>query len=522
MKKIIVLVIALLVGITAMAYLYFSKLGLEKNAKDLALQSATNNAAIVFSFQNDKGFYEIIKAQNLIQQVLGNEKIEILKLLKQTIVNDNALNKYIHNQQIYISILPDSNKNLNFLVTVQLKEDEDLTKFHNVIKAKKNISVLKANLFLFKLDDSTATYANIQDRVITLSTSLKLINDAAVRLKENPFTEYIKTQNSITKSALAQVYINFNQVPRILKNILNGKINGEIAVLNDQNSFASLTYNFSKERIFLSGNTELKSEDNYLKLFEKGVAQSISIQNVLPENTANYVIYAFDDYQKWLKEFRKLQARTKQLDKAELTIKTIKTEYRTDLNTIFPAFTKNQFATFQLNTAEKLGAIQLINGEKVKQLLFDVSTAYNDDIKIFKSSNILEGYFGEAFKNFSRPYYVVIDNYLIVANNASTLVSFLSNYKNNRLLVQSAAYTDAMNQISSTLNVSFYINLTKSQNILNNHLYSDYYKNLRADSGLKSFDTFCYQMVADKNKFITNVLLNKYLEEKIPDSLSIR
>ncbi|RZM25423.1 MAG: hypothetical protein EOO88_19360 [Pedobacter sp.] len=62
-----------------------------------------------------------------------------------------------------------------------------------------------------------------------------------------------------------------------------------------------------------------------MKLFEKGVAQSISIQNVLPENTANYVIYAFDDYQKWLKEFRKLQARTKQLDKAELTIKTIKT-----------------------------------------------------------------------------------------------------------------------------------------------------------------------------------------------------
>ncbi|WP_316796951.1 hypothetical protein [Pedobacter agri] len=522
MKKIIILAIALFFGIAGMAYLYFSKLGNEKNAKDLALQSATNNAAIVFSFQNDKGFYEIISAQNLIQQVLGEEKTILLTQLKDIVINDNMLNKYIKDQNIYISVLPDSNKTLNFLITVQLNAEEDLNKFNQVIKLNKNIATVKNDLYNVKLNDSTSAYANIKDRVITLSTSLKLINDAAVRLAENPFTNYIKENNTVSKSALAQVYINFNQIPLLLKNILAGNINGNIEVLNKQNGFASLAYNFSKERILFNGNTMLKSDENYLKLFETSVAQATNIQNIFPDQTANYVIYAFDDYKTWFKAFNELQTKINQFSQAERTISTIKNDFRTDLNSIFPVYTKNQFATFQLNTNEKLGAIQLTNGEKVKQLLFDVSTDYSDEIKVFKSSNILSVYFGDAFKNFSKPFYVIIDNYLIVANNASTVASFLNSYKNNKLMIQNPVYLDAMNQISTTSNISYYVNLQKSKDILRDNISSKYYKHLLADSGLKTFDTFCYQMIADKNKFITNVLFNKYVQQSIPDSLSIR
>ena len=522
MKKIIILTIALFFGIAGMAYLYFSKLSNENNAKDLALQSATNNAAIVFSFQNDKGFYEIIKAQNLIQQVLGEDKIQLLIQLKDLIINDNALNKFIQDQYIYVSVLPDSNKTLNFLITVQLRADEDLNKFNQVIKSKNYITPLQNGQYSLRLNDSVSAYANLNDRVITLSTSLKFINDAAIRLAENPFTDYIKENNAVSRSALAQIYINFNHVPLVLKNILTGKLNGSIEVLNKQNAFASLSYNFSKERILFNGSTTLKDDFSYLKLFEQSAAQVTNIQNILPDNTANYAIYAFDDYKTWFKSLKTLQTKANQITQGDQTISSIKNDYRTDLNLIFPLYAKNQFATFQLSTSEKLGAIQLTNGEKVKQLLFDVSTDYSDEIKVFKSANILQVYFGEAFKNFSKPFYAIIDNYLIVANNASTIASFLNSYKNNRLMIQNPIYMDAMNQISTTSNISYYVDLRKSENIFRDNISSKYYKHFRADSGLKTFDTFCYQLIADKNKFISNVLLNKYVQQPIPDSLSIR
>jgi len=142
----------------------------------------------------------------------------------------------------------------------------------------------------------------------------------------------------------------------------------------------------------------------------------------------------------------------------------------------------------------------------------DVSADYNDEIKIFKSSDILYNFFGEPFKKFGRPYYTIIDNNLVFANNASTVQAFLTSYKNNRLLIQTPKYINALNQISTSSNIGYYISTNNSSDIFRNNILLPFYKHLRADSGLKNFDTFYYQMSADKNKFITNMLLNKYLE----------
>lgn len=522
MRKIIILTSALLLGIAFMAYYYFSKLGSENDAKDLALQSATNNAAVIFSFQNDKSFYNIIEGQSLIQQVLGNEKMNLLKQLKLHVIDNKTLNAFIQDQPVYISLLPDTNKTINFLLTVQIHPDKDISNFYQQLKLQKQITARGKDLYLARLNDSLSVYFGIQNQVITASTSVKLVKDAAIRLTENPFTNYIKESNRLNKNVLAQIYINYNQAPLLLKNILAGNINGELSLFNEQNSYATLNYNFSKEKILFNGNTELKSSDNYLKLFEDVKVQAIDIQNILPENTASYVIYAFDNYASWQPKLNTWQTKKKLTDKANSVINNVKREYRTDLNNIWPAFSKNQFVVFQLSTTEKLGAIALTNGEKVKQLLFDVSADYNDEIKIFKSSDILSSYFGEPFQKFGRPYYTIIDNNLIVANNASTIQSFLNSYRNNKLLIQKPEYQDALNQLPGTSNISYYINLKNAADIFRNNILLRYYKHLRADSGLKSFDTFYYQMSADKNKFITNMLLNKYLKPEIPDSLSLR
>jgi hypothetical protein len=522
MRKIIILISVLLLGVAFMSYLYFSKLGIENDTKDLALQSATNNAALLFSFRNDKGFYEIIEGQDLLQQAIGKEKTDLLKQLKESFINHKIINNLIQDQEIYLSLLPDSNQTLNFLITVQVKPDQTALNFQNKLKPLLAQVPQENNIYSAKVNDSLNIFVGIQHQVLTLSTSLKLVKDAGIRLKENPFTAYIKEARIQNKNILAQLYINFNQAPLLLKNIISGSLNGELAVFKAQNSFATLNYNFSKERILFNGNTEIKAEDNYLKLFENIPVQKTEIQNILPDQTASYTLYAFDNYQSWQKKLMSWQAQKKLTDQTNLVIKQVKSDYRTDLNAIFPVYLKNQFVTFQLNTGEKLVAISLSNGEKVKQLLFDVSEDYSDEIKHFKSANILFSYLGEPLKNFAKPYYTIIDNYLIAANHASTIQSFLSRYRNNELLIQEPEYIDALNQLSSTSNIGYYINLKRSNNIFRSQMLSRYYRHLQEGNGLKSFDTFYYQMSADRNKFITNLLLNKYLKQEVADSLTNR
>ncbi|UKT65131.1 hypothetical protein [Pedobacter mucosus] len=522
MKKILILVTALFLGVTFMAYFYFSKLGIENDAKDFALQSATNNAALVFSFQNDKSFYEILNGQEILQQILGEQKISLLKQIKESIINNVTINDFIKEQQIYVSILPDTSKILNFLLTVQIQPEKKIALLFDYLKSKNAITKVENELYYLKLNDKLSIYIGTKNQVLTASNSLRLVKNAQIRLIENPFTDYIKENNLLNKNVLAHIYINYNQAPLLLKNIITGNINGEISILNKQNSYAALNYNFSKERILFNGNTMLKSSDNYLKTFESASPQTLSIQNILPDNTANYVLYAFNDYKSWQNKLTTWQEQRKELSKAKLVINNIMRDYRIDLNSVFPTYVKNQFVTFQLSTSEKLAAISLSNGEKVKQLIIDVSADYNDEIKLFKASDILYSFFGEPFKKFGRPYYTIIDNKLIIANNASTIQSFLNSYKNNKLLIQHPEYLNALNQISSTSNISYYINNKNSTPIFRSNLTSSYYKHLRADSGLKSFDTFYYQMSSDKNKFITNLLLNKYIQPEIPDSLSNR
>ncbi|WP_231491974.1 hypothetical protein [Pedobacter sp. Leaf170] len=522
MKKILVILIILVTGVSFMAYLYFSKLNTENNEKDLALQSATNNAALIFAFQNDKSFYQIIEGQSLIQQVLGNQKSNLLKALKLYFIQDAALNNSIANQEIYLSILPDEEKELNFLITVQLQPDKKVQNIYTILKSKYLIDDQGNDVFKIKLNDSLSIFFGTKNQVITASTSKKLVIDAAVRLAENPFTEYIKQNNTYNKNVLGQIYINFNKTPLLLQNIIAGKLNGEISIFDKQNSYASLNYNFSKEKILFNGTTELKSTDNYLKLFEKVPNQTIYITNILPSNTANYNLYAFDNYENWRKKLITWQTNFDDEKKVSKTIDEVKSDYRVDLNSIFNTYTKNQFICFQLSTAEKLGAISLSNGEKVKQLLLDVSADYNEEIKIFKQSDVLYAFFGTPLKKFARPYYTIIDNNLVFANNASTVQAFLNSYKNNKLLINEASYLDAMNLVSTTSNLSFFINTNNSKDIFKENVLSPYYKHLRADSGLKSFDTFYYQMSADGNKFITNLLLNKYLQSEIPDTLRNR
>ncbi|WP_449436981.1 hypothetical protein [Pedobacter steynii] len=137
----------------------------------------------------------------------------------------------------------------------------------------------------------------------------------------------------------------------------------------------------------------------------------------------------------------------KESNRTSSILKNVSQKYHIDANQIFPKYFKDQLITFQLSTTEKIGAINLSNGEKVDQLLLDLSTDYGDGIKLLKEDDLLYVYFGEPFKKFKRPYYIIIDNYMVFANNASTIQSFLNNYKNNRLFINKESYANSVNQL---------------------------------------------------------------------------
>lgn len=521
MKKIYFTLFILMSAIAGMAYLYFSNLTRETSYQETSLYAATANSGLIFCIQNEKSVFEVLKGQHFFRKLLGEEKFGQLSLLKNELMSGPTVSNLIGNHNIFISFAAGKNKEIDYLVSTQLNDELEKPKLITAIQSKGITITTENGILKLALKDSSLFYLNIEKNLILLSNNSELIKTAMVHepTEENhQFVAYIKSGNKFSKNSLGNLYVDFNKVPAILKSILPGNLNGSLSVFNHQNSFATFNYNFSRERVFFNGNSEIHDPKNYLKLFTALSPQQNSIDNLLPENTANFRLYAMADYNIWKKSLANWFQINKEDQKVNRTIQDFNKEYHLNTADIFPAYFKNQFITFQLKTSENLAAVNLTNGDKVKQFLLDMSDDYNPDIKRFKKSGLLYCYFGEPFKQFSRPYYTIIDNNMIVSNQPAALSSFLEAYRSNKLLINTQDYINIYSQISKTANITYYINRKNSGDLVRKTIYLPYYNHYINKQGLEGFSSFVYQLSGDKGEFQTNLLLNT-IPEISPDTL---
>lgn len=490
---------------------------------DSSLYAATLNSGLIFSFENDKSILELLKSQELFKDLVGQAQYKQVQSLKNQLIAVSEINKAIEKQSIYISLVTDKNKkNIDFLYSTILNTEEiNKQQLLKTLSANKVQIQQEEELTKITLADSSIFYLAIKGKLLLLSSAqypLKAVINSTSN-QQSKFADYIKLNSRLTKNSLAEVYINFNVLPDLIKVTMPGKPTGELTILNHQDSYASLVYNFSKEKILLTGLTSINDLNSYYQLFSTQEAQKVTITNILPENTANYTAFGIQNYIDWSKtlaQWFKFNKEEKTISKAK---ENSKVKYHIDLETLFPKYFKNELISFQLSTAEKLGAVNLTNGDKLNQLLLDLSTEYSTEIRLFKESDLLYNYFGEPFKKFSRPYYTIIDNYMVFANNASTLESFLNSYRSNRLLLTKNEYGNVVNQLPNASSISFFIHLKNSQDIFRKNIYTPYYSHIINKNGLKDYSSLTYQLSSDNGKFQTNILLSKEALTLSKDSL---
>jgi len=511
MKRIYFTLIVLLAAMLGMAYLYFSRLNRESAYNEISLNAATANSGLIFCMQNDRSIFEILKGQELFRQLLGDQKFNDFNQLKEKIIASPAINTLIANQNIYFSFLGGKNKEIDYLISTQLNNEDSQTALTEALKAGGMTIKTTGSITQLSLNDSTHFYMAIDKNLLLLSNQpapVQLASKTNLAESNKDFTAYIKSNNTLNKNSVGNLFIDFAKLPLLLKSVLPGALNGNLSILAHQQSFAALNYNFSQKKLFFSGSSKVSDPKSYLNLFSALTPEKNSIDNLLPASTANFTLYAIPSYKTWRISLNKWFELNKEDKKIKKIITGVNTSYYLNTDDIFPVYFKNQLITFQLKSSEDLGAINLSNGDKVKQLLLDISQDYDQDIKSFKVAGLLYSYFGEPFKKFSRPYYTIIDNNLIFANNPSTLQVFLNAYKNNKLLITTAEYADLYTQASNSASVTFYANHRNSADLARHNLYLPFYRHFLADKGLGIFSAVIYQLNGDKGIFLTNFLIN--------------
>ncbi len=510
MKKLILLLTALFLGTICMAYIYFSRINSVNSGIAHALNISTHNASFVFEFTADQNFMELMSEQDILDELIGTTLLNELIGVKNVLLTNKSAKAALENKKILIGAVVDSIQN-EVILLAQLDNQKTANKF---IDDLINDGILKngeKNIYTFQVNDSLQYYAGITDDVFLVAAKKNIIEE---RLKlqstsSTPFKEYIESRQKVSKPKLISLYVNYNKIDSYLSNILKGKLDGELAFLNKSKAFAELNYNFSKDKLQLYGTTKPDPRNTFISLFSGLKPVSISINNILPANTAAYKIYGISDITKF-QEKLDLFFKEQKMDNAVQTVyKNIQDKYYTDIKKVIAENFKNEIMTFQLSTGERLGAIAFKNGDKISQILLELGESQDNEIGIFKEDNIPYALFGDAFKRFNRPYFILKDNYLIFTPNASTLRNYIDNYTNGKLLTQDVAYSKFRNEFPSDASIVYFYNLQSGKELLRRDLKPSVYKQFNQENSWKDYSFFTYQMSGDNGIFITNLLLNK-------------
>jgi len=165
----------------------------------------------------------------------------------------------------------------------------------------------------------------------------------------------------------------------------------------------------------------------------------------------------------------------------------------------------NEFAVVTTRYQEKLAIISLKDGSKLKPTMYNIATMSSENIGQINYNKLPYFLLGEAFAPFNHPWFMIVDNYLILANSQIEINSYYDTYINRKFQNKLEQYTQFNNLVAEQSNVSWYINFNQSESIFKRDLNDTFYNSYNTNTpGWKNFYAASYQLTAANKKFYTN------------------
>lgn len=246
------------------------------------------------------------------------------------------------------------------------------------------------------------------------------------------------------------------------------------------------------------------NHQNYINLFLHQKAVKNPIRRIVPANTANFIAYGISDYNIFHSDLKHLFKLRKELDQLNSTLTQVRNETGIDPDRDIKKYWSNEFINFQLSTQEKFAAVQLTNGRQMQFFMEPLSLEYSENIRQLNYPGILYYYFGDAVKQFNKPYFTIIDNQMILSNSARSLQRYLSSYNQN-LLYATEKFENFDQLVADHSNISIFIHIKNSRSNIKSSLKPAYANNFKSDEyGLKEFYGLSFQWTSESEHFFSN------------------
>ncbi|AMR32850.1 hypothetical protein A0256_16195 [Mucilaginibacter sp. PAMC 26640] len=533
MKRYILLTLLLIAATGFVTVKYFRSVNLSGVHAGNVMRTIPDSAAAVFEISNDKGFYDIFTDNSLIGSLVSDSKMAELDTVRKVLFAHPLLQNFFDNSNVFISLHPLEKTSIELLLTAAAAKDFDAGAFDALAKLKNkgflitplSIDEKKGYTIFFPALKKRFFIINTEGSIYSASFSKDLVTKAARYKYDKDKQSFLQLPDQQNSNSLANLYINYSQLEPLFNQLFRNKNNDLFKSFRLLNALAALNLNYKTDALMFNGYTNVQSDKpaSYLNLFARQAPVENHLKEISPSTIAYSMSMAVSDPVKFSNDLGKFHDKAGLKVERDTLFNKIKGETGLDIRAEFTKLLGTEFAVITTRYREKFGLIMLKDGSKMRPLMGSISTMVNEDEGQLNYNKLPYFLLGDAFNIFRRPYFRIVDNYLVFANSGKELDSYYDSYINRKFLNKTEQYVRFDNLLAERSNLAFFIHFKNSQSILKNDLKNEFFDLYDNDKlSIKNFYAASYQLTAADKNYYTNFCMLRNPAEIIKNADTVK
>ena len=397
----------------------------------------------------------------------------------------------------------------------------------NVTQRNYNGSIIYERL---DLETRESLYFAIHDNYLVSSFTHTLVESSLDALADSELVrsfDFIDIQRKVIGEGLARIYINYNALYDHLQVQLGTT---ESKAMREQLPliFSGMYFDIERDVLLVQGYSNFyDSISSYLNLFPKSGAGGLDIARVLPTNTSIYLSIGFDGFDRFYEALNEQFSAdpTSGDDYKSYTKRTEKflnIDIKKDLN----KWIDDEFAIVQVNNSGDFETAMIIKAQDPKSArsgmdFLSKQVKRKTPVRFkrveYKGYTInfmaVKGFFnlvlGGLFKNYDRPYYTIVDDFVIFSNKPQVLRMMIDQYVDGESLAAQREFQEFLDEAGRKHSALLYIQPSLLGEGKGGLLDNEYMEFLQSKSSvLGRFPQIAFKIVPDKKLYETKFLIS--------------
>jgi len=487
MKKAFIVISSLLI-IIASVFIYFFYL--KPVAKNKPLMAVPPSASIIFEIENpfeqwtnltENSIWNYLKSDPYFNEI-GEDMDELTRDMKS---NENIW-ELVMNRPMVMSIHKTRTKDYDFLYVIDLQRATSLNFAKNYIKDfSDDIEKVYTRDFQqqeiieiqFK-DTPTRYYLYLYENLLSISPTHALIEESIAQLKRPIIIrefDFIDVSEAL-KSHDLNMYINYKELPEYLSIwIENDELNHDLFKML---KYSGLSLKANDQKLSASGYASIeKNQKNLLTALMKAGQGESRIGTIVPDNASYYMSLTFEDTKSFYKEMEALLENEEEGASYLESKQKIENYLNISIEDNFLNWIEEEIVLIQLNSNSDKNKVELAIAirhedfeeaqnqlnyieEQIRKktpVKFKGIQYKNHEIQFLSIKGFFKLLLGKAFSAIDKPYYTVMEDYVVFSNSPRTLGKIITAVQEKRTLDHTKEYAVFMENFQYEANLFIYL-----------------------------------------------------------------